>query len=277
MQLLVMEQLMKLRLIFFVLLTFLVVACSPAPQPAAGEATSAGMATDPILDPAPVAEPSLAPTAIAVEDQFAEPTTSPENATPDSPQLVITPFEVTYFTPTQGEGPYYTVNKPADRDNDLANFAGGAGLPAGEILEFFGKVYGADGMPIGGAVIEIWQTDNKGVYLHPNDPATGERDPNFQFYGEAITAEDGSYRFRTILPGRYEPRPQHIHFKVLVDSRVVLTSQLYFLGDPSLETDSLFTNAAGESEHLLIRLYSGEDANGQSILMGERDIVLNIN
>lgn len=189
----------------------------------------------------------------------------------------VTPsVEVPYFTPSQGEGPYYTVEKPDDRDNDLTVLAGASGQPQGEVIEFFGTMYHASGLPISGAVIEIWQTDSNGVYLHPGDPGTETRDRNFQFYGEATTADDGTYRFRTILPGRYEPRPMHIHFKVLVGGQVVLTSQFYFLGDPSLETDGLVAGAGSESKHLIITLYEGEDANGNAILIGERDIFLDL-
>lgn len=188
----------------------------------------------------------------------------------------IQPIEATYITPSQGEGPYYTVNKPADRDNDLTVLVGALGSPAGEVLEFYGKVYDSKGIPIENAVIEIWQTDQSGVYLHPNDPGTERRDPNFQFYGEATTLANGSYWFRTILPGKYEPRPAHIHFKVLISGNEVITSQFYFQNDPSLPVDRIFASAGSESEHLIITILEGRDANGITILVGERDIILNI-
>ena len=123
-------------------------------------------------------------------------------------------IEVTYFTPSQGEGPYYIVDKPEDHDNDLTQFSGAKDSPDGEMIEFSGVVYDAAGNPIPNVVIEIWQTDSNGIYDHPGDSQTSLRDPNFQFYGEAVTAEDGAYSFRTILPGHYEPRPQHIHVKI---------------------------------------------------------------
>ncbi len=186
------------------------------------------------------------------------------------------PIEVSYLTPSQGEGPFYTLEKPADRDNDLTAVAGAAGSPEGNILEFSGKVYNADGWPIEGAVIEIWQTDSRGVYLHPGDSGTANRDRNFQFYGEAVTSADGSYWFRTILPGRYEPRPVHIHFKVRIDDREVLTSQFYFEGDPNLEIDGLSSSVGSDLQHLIIALSEGIDADGESIFQGERDIILNI-
>ena len=129
--------------------------------------------------------------------------------------------------------------KTADRDNDLTVFAGAAGMPAGEIVEFGGTLYDQNGRPIPNAVIEIWQTDAEGVYLHPNDPGTAQRDVNFQFYGEAVTDENGRYTFRTILPGEYEPRPRHIHFKVKLDGQELITSQFYFAGENSGQPDPL--------------------------------------
>jgi protocatechuate 3,4-dioxygenase beta subunit len=134
---------------------------------------------------------------------------SPETASLDSASI-----DVTYFTPSQAEGPYYTVDKPLDHDNDLTQFSGAKDSPDGEMIEFSGVVYDAAGNPIPNVVIEIWQTDSNGIYDHPGDSQTSLRDPNFQFYGEAVTAEDGAYSFRTILPGHYEPRPQHIHVKI---------------------------------------------------------------
>ena len=180
----------------------------------------------------------------------------------------IEPIEVTYFTPAQQEGPYYTVNKPEDRDNDLVDFAGATGMPNGQILEFDGTVYDAAGFPIEGVTIEIWQTDDSGAYLHPNDPETDNRDPNFQFYGEAVTNERGHYNFRTILPGLYEPRPRHIHVKLKLDGQELLTTQFYFANEIELQ---------GDDAAMLINLESSADAQGNPILVGTRDVILNFN
>lgn len=189
-------------------------------------------------------------------------------------ESALVPIEVTYFTPEQGEGPYYTVNKPDDRDNDLTVLEGADGAPAGEVIEFGGKVYDATGMPVSGAVIEIWQTDNDGVYLHPNDPGTDQRDRNFQFYGESVTTADGSYSFRTVFPGLYEPRPRHIHVKVKLEGQELLTTQFYFEGDPELANESMFNQTDSDGVHLIIGLFESQDANGNPIMVGQRDIIL---
>ena len=221
------------------------------------------------------AQAEIAPTpSIAILPTNAD-DTSPAQ-TQETTQTEPETIEVTYFTPSQAEGPYYTVDKPEDRDNDLTDFAGADGIPEGEVIEFSGVVYDANGMPIPNVVIEIWQTVSNGVYLHPGDPGTSRRDPNFQFYGEAVTAEDGSYSFRTILPGRYEPRPRHIHVKLKFEGKELLTTQFYFHDDTQLEDEAMFTQVGGEGEHLIISLVEGEDADGSSIWVGERDLVLNV-
>ena len=202
------------RLLLVALTVLLLTAC------ASGESTQPVAVGVEVPATATVTEPA------AVEPTLAAPTATPlpEAATPESTAAALVPIEVTYFTPSQGEGPYYTVEKPADRDNDLVALAGATGTPVRKILDFGGRLYDGAGMPVAGAAIEIWQTDSSGVYLHPNDPGTSRRDANFQFYGEAVTEEDGSYSFRTLYPGYYEPRPRHIHVKVKVDGQEMLTT-----------------------------------------------------
>ena len=283
------DQNMKpVSLLFVLAILFVLAACGRAgdseeaaagDQPLPGDQQSAGNIDTP-QPPATDSEVEVQPPAgqdEAVEESPAS-TAAPPIATipPESTELVIMPIEVTYFTPGQMEGPYYPVNKLDDRDNDLTVLEGAAGVPAGEVIEFTGKVYDAAGMPVSGIVIEIWQTDESGVYLHPGDPGTDQRDRNFQFYGEAITAEDGSYGFRTILPGHYEPRPRHIHVKVRYDGNELLTTQFYFEGDPELAGEAMFNQASGDGVQLIISLTEGQDAGGGPILIGQRDIILNV-
>lgn len=101
----------------------------------------------------------------------------------------------------------------------------------GQVIVVYGRVLDVNGEPVTGAAVEIWQTDANGIYDHPGDSSTANRDAGFQFYGTSITDADGLYVFRTIAPGRYEPRPRHIHLKVNVEGRVILISQLYFAED----------------------------------------------
>lgn len=203
--------------------------------------------------------PTVIPESTGVE---ATPTMEPA----ETAVSAIEPIAVTYFTPAQQEGPYYPVTKLEDRDNDLVAVAGATGVPNGQILAFDGTVYDADGMPLEGITLEIWQTDAAGVYLHPGDPDTDSRDPNFQFYGEAVTDATGHYSFRTIFPGQYEPRPRHIHVKVKLDGQELLTTQFYFAGEINLQ---------GDDAAMLITTKPAQDEAGNEILVGQRDIILN--
>ncbi len=254
------------------LMSILLAACSQAEEAITPPATA--VSTETATTSIVAAEATEAPTDTAVPEVEAtiEPTATTEVVQPTVTPLLETavpspqPIEVTYFTPSQQEGPYYTVNKPADKDNDLVTFAEATDLPNGQILEFDGIVYDATGFPLEGVTIEIWQTDANGVYLHPNDPGTAGRDPNFQFYGEAVTDASGHYSFRTILPGLYEPRPRHIHVKIKLDGQELLTTQFYFADEINLQ---------GDDAAMLVSTEPSQDAQGNPILVGTRDIILN--
>ena len=131
-------------------------------------------------------------------------------------------------TPADYEGPFYPVTSQDDIDSDLIHVKGMTGVAGGDVLNLSGRVVNTSGEPQGGLIIEIWQTDPHGRYKHPDDSTPGERDPNFQYWGAAVTGSDGSYSFKTIVPGAYYPRPAHIHYKVLRDNKLILTSQIYF-------------------------------------------------
>jgi len=283
---------MKRQLVMpFLLMIMILLASCAQETPAPATATPADAtetAAEPTIEPQPEiteADPDESASAEAEQPTLVEratdlppPTAMPPTATsqPEPTELQSEPIEVTYFTPSQGEGPYYPVNKLEDRDNDLTVLEGVNGSPAGEVIEFGGRVYDATGMPAPGVVVEIWQTDSSGVYLHPGDPGTDQRDVNFQFYGESVTVADGSYGFRTILPGHYEPRPRHIHVKVKYDGQELLTTQFYFEGDPELAGESMFAQAGGDGVYLVVGQQEGQDGEGNPILVGQRDIVLTV-
>ena len=172
----------------------------------------------------------------------------------------VTAEEEMAKTPADYEGPFYPVTRQDDIDNDLIHVKGMAGVAQGDILNLSGRVVNTRGEPQAGLVIEIWQTDPQGRYKHPGDSTPGERDPNFQYWGAAVTETDGSYFFKTIVPGAYHPRPAHIHYKVLKDGKLILTSQIYFTkpaegakapsltGQMELQTVALKPTAKGEFE-----------------------------
>lgn len=136
-------------------------------------------------------------------------------------------------TPADYEGPFYPVNRQQDEDNDLIRVTGQPQPAKGDILHLSGMVVNTDGLPINKATVEIWQTDPNGLYKDYRDRSPGRRDQNFQYWGTAKTNADGTFSFITLVPGKYEPRPAHIHFKVWIDDRAVLTSQIYFRDHPA--------------------------------------------
>lgn len=98
----------------------------------------------------------------------------------------------------------------------------------GDILVFGGKVLDSNNNPLTNVSVEIWQTDSAGIYNHKGDNKTNKRDSGFQFFGTSITDTNGNYIFRTVLPGKYEPRPRHIHVKLKQNNSVILITQIYF-------------------------------------------------
>jgi protocatechuate 3,4-dioxygenase beta subunit len=146
-------------------------------------------------------------------------------------------------TPAQTEGPFYPVRLPADSDHDLLR-NGDASYRKGQPVWVQGRVLDLQGKPVSGARVEIWQCDQGGHYHHPGD---GERaDPAFQGFGRVAVGADGGYRFRTIRPVAYSGRTPHIHVKVKLDQRELLTTQLYVQGDPHNERDFLWRRLGAE-------------------------------
>src|SRR5205823_7986622 len=117
-------------------------------------------------------------------------------------------------TPPLTEGPFYPDRLPLDTDNDLIIVSNAITPAVGEITHLTGRVLGLDGVPVRGAVVEIWQVDSKGVYIHSADSGHRQRDTHFQGFGRCPTGAKGEYAFRTIKPVPYTGRTPHIHVKV---------------------------------------------------------------
>lgn len=130
-------------------------------------------------------------------------------------------------TPAQTEGPFYPDQLPLDQDNDLLIVKDSITPAVGAVTHLTGRILNARGEPIKGALVEIWQVDNNGAYLHTRDPQREKRDRHFQGYGKFETASDGRYRFRTIKPVPYPGRSPHIHFKIKKGGEELLTTQCY--------------------------------------------------
>jgi protocatechuate 3,4-dioxygenase, beta subunit len=142
-------------------------------------------------------------------------------------------------TPRQTEGPFYPDALPLDTDNDLLTLNERLTPAVGDITHLSGRVLSNAGEPIRNAVVEIWQVDHHGAYLHSRTANRERRDTNFQGFGRFLTGVSGEYYFRTIRPVPYPGRTPHIHFKVKRGDRELLTTQCYIKGHPQNERDAL--------------------------------------
>ena len=161
-------------------------------------------------------------------------------------------------TPAQTEGPFYPVTFPKDVDYDLLR-NGALNYAQGQSAWVMGSVTDLEGRPVRGALVEIWQCDHAGHYHHPGDGSRA--DAAFQGFGRVQVGADGQYRFRTIQPVPYAGRTPHIHVKVKLGSRELLTTQLYVAGDPHNERDFLWRNLrnSADRDSLTVPFSSSQD------------------
>lgn len=145
-------------------------------------------------------------------------------------------------TPSQTEGPFYPDKLPLDTDNDLIVVNDALTSAVGEITYLSGKILDVRGEPIRNAVVEIWQTDKNGVYIHSGSANDTKRDKNFQGFGRFLTGSTGEYLFRTIKPVPYPGRTPHIHFAVKIKGREKFTTQCYVEGEPQNDRDGVLRN-----------------------------------
>jgi protocatechuate 3,4-dioxygenase beta subunit len=143
-------------------------------------------------------------------------------------------------TAAQTEGPFYPDKLPLDTDNDLIILNDALTPAVGTITHLTGKILDSRGEPLRNAVVEIWQCDNNGAYLHTGSDNGGKRDGNFQGFGRFLTGSTGEYYFRTIKPVAYPGRTPHIHFKIRKGSKELLTTQCYIKGHPGNERDGIY-------------------------------------
>ena len=144
-------------------------------------------------------------------------------------------------TPSQTEGPYYKRNSP-QRTSLLE-----PGI-TGVTIVVTGSVLSRDCQPIARALVDFWQADARGVYDNAGSKLRGHQ----------FTDEAGRYSLETLVPGRYPGRTRHLHVKVQAPHQPILTTQLYFPGEPSNTADGLF------NPRLLMTL---QDTSGSQVAM----------
>ena len=158
--------------------------------------------------------------------------------------------EMLELTPRQTEGPFYPDKLPLDTDNDLLILNDTITPAVGEVTHLTGRILSASGEPLRNAVVEIWQADANGAYIHSGSSNADKRDGNFQGFGRFLTGSKGEYYFRTIKPVPYPGRTPHIHFAVNQGGKRLLTTQCYIEGHPQNQRDGVL-RGLGEKQKLV--------------------------
>ncbi len=196
-----------------------------------------------------------------------------------SPSLPLVPVQAAIKNRL---APVYGAEDLGVLDHDLTTNAVKNGAPIGERIVVSGRVLDEGGRPVRNTLVEIWQANAAGRYVHKGDQHDAPLDPNFLGAGRCLTDEEGNYRFLTIKPGAYpwgnHPnawRPMHIHFSLFGEyfgSRLV--TQMYFPGDPLLALDPIFQGTPAQARQRLIAQFSLGMTEEGFALGYEFDIVL---
>src|SRR6476469_2427091 len=179
--------------------------------------------------------------------------------------------------------PRLDVGRVADEDADLTRNAGTGGEALGQRIIVTGRVMDENGLPAPGALLEVWQANAAGRYVHKRDDWPGPLDPNFLGIGRCLTNENGEYRFLTVRPGAYPWknhynawRPAHIHFSDFgpyMLSRLV--TQMHFADDPLHNLDPIMSSVpAGNARNRLIAAYDHNVTEEEWALGYRWDIVV---
>ena len=187
-------------------------------------------------------------------------------------------------SPSEISGPTFNKNIIGKLDNDLTlNFSHNNGTPLGHKIIVHGTIRDQFLKPIDGALIEIWQANAGGKYLHNSDQNIAAIDPNFAGCGRYITEGNGAYQFITIQPGPYpysnrgvEWRPMHIHFSIFGQSfGQRLITQMYFEGDPLIKFCPMVNSIPdAKAKKSLIGLLDRTQSNIKKLLAYKFDIIL---
>ena len=186
-------------------------------------------------------------------------------------------------TLSEATGPIGLEQRLKIGDGDLSRVIPGGPRAMGQLISVAGRVTDEDGTPIAGAVIEVWQANAAGKYIHEMDRHEAPIDPNFTGLGRLVTGAEGEFQFRTIKPGAYPVlesdwwwRPPHIHFSILGGSWMNrFVTQIFFPGEPLNETDLLLNGVRDpEARQRLIFEGRATSVGAVNMLHFHRDFVL---
>jgi protocatechuate 3,4-dioxygenase, beta subunit len=180
-------------------------------------------------------------------------------------------------------GPVYGHSSVRELDNDLTRNAVKNAEPLGERIIVTGHVFDELGKPVRNALLEVWQANAAGRYIHLRDQHPAPLDPNFTGAGRVLTDENGAYTFTSIKPGAYPWknhhnawRPAHIHFSVFGKNFLErMVTQMYFPGDPLLPLDPIYNGIPDVAAQARLVSHYDHDVTQPEWALGYRfDIVL---
>jgi len=197
-----------------------------------------------------------------------------------SPTKPLIPMQQTLSELT---GPVFGHDSVTELDGDLTVNGRINGEPLGERIIVTGKLLDERGRPIPNTLVEVWQANAAGRYLHKREIHDAPLDPNFTGGGRVMTNARGEYQFVTIKPGAYPWgnhhnawRPAHIHFSVFGTNFISrLVTQMYFPGDPLLGLDPIFNGMPNDAaRETLIATYDHNITKPDWALGYHFDIIL---
>jgi protocatechuate 3,4-dioxygenase alpha subunit len=148
---------------------------------------------------------------------------------------------------------------------------------SGQRVRIEGRVLDADGKPVNDAAVEMWQANSHGKYASPEDPQEKPLESAFRGYGRSLTDDAGTFRFRTIKPGRVpgpEGRLQAPHLVVTIFMRGLLKqllTRMYFPDEPSNADDPVLNLVPPERRATLVARKSGEGALEWNVILQGRN------
>jgi protocatechuate 3,4-dioxygenase beta subunit len=190
--------------------------------------------------------------------------------------LLILPHTLSELT-----GPAFGDDAVRELDSDLTRQH--EGEPLGERIIVSGRVLDRRGKPVRNTLIEIWQANAAGRYVHKVDQHPAPLDPNFTGAGRCLTDADGHYRFVTVKPGAYPWRnhlnawrPAHIHLSIFGRAFTErLVTQMYFPGDPLFPADPIFNSVRDpKARERMISTFDWETTTPEWALGYRFDVVL---
>ena len=193
-----------------------------------------------------------------------------------SKPLIVVPHTLSELT-----GPVHGNDAVQESDADLTKQH--KGEPLGERIIVHGHILDEDKRPVPDTLVEIWQANACGRYVHIVDQHPAPLDPNFTGAGRTITDKNGYYRFITVKPGAYPWgnhhnawRPNHIHFSAFGHSFLSrLLTQMYFTGDPLFPFDPIFNSVTEEkARQRMVSKFDLENSVPDWALCFRFDIVL---